>query len=532
MNSSPENHQPEDKLRLIEFMVDHAAEGIFMIGKDGRILYVNNSACQKLGYSREELLQMEAFTIDPNFKQEKIFEFWERIRTQEVINIESVQRTKRGMVIPTEVTINYLKYGEDELLVAFVKDITERKEEEYLKNISFTIFQSFNKSTSLNKLILAIRNELSKILDTTSLKIILRNARTGKNDLFYAKEGSISVSEMDLQGTLAGWIFNKKTSTLLTSDDIKQLQEDGSVYAQSAIPDLWLGAPLFVGTDVTGIISLESWSNDEPLTEHHLEIMEFVCSQISLSIQRRQSEEALRISESNLRESNVSKDKFFSIIAHDLRGPFNAIIGFSELLRTDFDTFSDSEKRTMIRNIHDASLSTFKLLENLLEWSRIQTGRSKPKPVSVDLSNIVNTSMTFLKPQSEKKNIKLFSGIHFGTLAFCDENMLTTVIRNLISNAIKFTNPGGEVRISAIPEENHVEVVVSDNGIGIQPENLEKLFQLDESFKTGGTDGERGTGLGLLLCKEFIEINQGRIWATSKVGKGSQFCFILPSANQ
>ncbi len=532
MKPTPETQQPEDKLRLIEFMVDHAAEGIFMIGKDGRILYANNSGCQKLGYSRDQLLHMEAYIIDPNLKQEKILEFWERIRTQEVITIESVQVTQRGMVIPTEVTINYLKYGEEELLVAFVKDITERKEEEYLKNISFTIFQSFNKSTSLNKLILDIRNELSKILDTTSLKIILRNARTGKNDLFYAKEGSISVSQMDLQGTLAGWLFDKKKSALLTTDDIKKLQEDGSVYARSAIPDLWLGAPLFVGTDVVGIISLESWSNDEPLTTHHLEIMEFVCSQISLSIQRRQSEEALRISEANLRESNISKDKFFSIIAHDLRGPFNAIIGFSELLRTDYDTFSSTEKRTMIRNIHDASLSTFKLLENLLEWSRIQTGRSKPKPGSVDLSTIVNNSLTFLKPQSEKKNIKLFSGIHFGTVAFCDENMITTVIRNLISNAIKFTNIGGEVRISAVPKESHVEVIVTDNGRGIHPENIKKLFQLDESFKTGGTDGERGTGLGLLLCKEFIEINNGRIWVTSTVGKGSQFSFILPVADQ
>lgn len=513
-------------------MVDHAAEGIYMIGKEGKILYANNSVCRKLGYSREQLLSMDAFSIDPNFNQEQIETFWDRIRDKGAITIESVQQTKLGFVIPTEVTLNHLKYGEDELLVAFVKDITERKEEEHLKNISFTIFQSFNKSTSLNKLILDIRNELSRILDTTSLKVILHNPRTGQQDLFTARDGQITVSKIEMNGTLAGWLFKNGKPALLLEDEIRKMKDDGILHAEMPVPRIWLGAPLFIGEEVSGIVSLESERNADAFTDHQLEILEFVCSQISLSIQRRQSEEALRVSESNLRESNASKDKFFSIIAHDLRGPFNAIIGFSELLHTDYDTFDESEKKGMIRNIHDASVSTFKLLNNLLEWSRIQTGGSKPKPESVDLSTVANNSITALKPLSEKKNIKLFSGIPFGTVAFCDENMISTVIRNLISNSIKFTRNGGEVRLSALVREKYIEVDVSDTGIGIAAEHLRKLFKIDESFKTGGTDGERGTGLGLLLCREFIEINGGKIWATSQEGVGSQFRFILPKFNQ
>jgi len=516
---------------MIEFMVDHAAEGIYMIGKEGQILYVNESACKTIGYSREQLLTMSAFDIDSNFKKERLQEFWKRIRAQEVITIESVQHTQNGMVIPTEVTINLLQYGGDELLVAFIKDITERKEEEHLKNISFTIFQSINRSTSLNKLILDIRNELSKILDTTSLKVILLNPRNGQTDQFYAREGRIVVDKVDVKGTLTGWMFEKKQPAILSENEIKKLVDKGDIHLKNSTPRIWLGAPLFTGDGVTGIISLESHDDTEAFTEHHLEIMEFVCSQISLSIQRRQSEEALKISERNLRESNASKDKFFSIIAHDLRGPFNAIIGFSDLLHTDFNTFDETEKKAMIHNIHKASVSTYKLLENLLEWSRIQTGGSKPNLESVDLSTIANSSLTFLKHQSEKKQIKLFSGIPFGTVAFCDENMITTVIRNLVSNAIKFTNKGGEIRIWAIPKDKHIDVVVADNGIGIIPENLHKLFRLDESFKTSGTEGERGTGLGLVLCHEFIQLNGGKIWAESTLGEGSQFRFTLPKFN-
>lgn len=522
--------QAEDKLRLIEFIVDHAAESVYMIGKEGQILYVNESACHTLGYSRDQLLSLNAIKIDPHFQKERLEEIWERIREQKTVTFESTQLTHLGMAIPTEVAINFIRFEDDELLVAFIKDITARKEEEHLKNISFTIFQSINRSTSLNKLIIDIRNELSKILDTSSLKVILLNTRNGQTDEFYSRNGQIVVKKVDVTGTLPGLIFKRKQPALLVEDEIRKLKIKESKGPSGNIPRIWLGAPLFTGDEVIGIISLESDSDPNAFTGHHLEIIEFVCSQISLSIQRRLAEEALKISESNLRESNASKDKFFSIIAHDLRGPFNAIIGFSELLHTDYSMFDEDEKKAMIRNIHEASVSTFKLLENLLEWSRIQTGGSKPHLDSVDLSTITNSSLTFLKPQSEKKNIKLFSGIHYGTAAYCDENMITAVIRNLISNAIKFTNAGGEVRIGATIKDNCIEVVVADNGVGIAPDNLLKLFRLDESFKTGGTEGERGTGLGLILCKEFIELNGGKIWATSTVGRGSQFKFSLPKA--
>jgi two-component system sensor histidine kinase/response regulator len=245
-------------------------------------------------------------------------------------------------------------------------------------------------------------------------------------------------------------------------------------------------------------------------------------------IQRKQSEDALRQSEVQLRNSNATKDKFFSIIAHDLRGPFNAIIGFSDLLYNDYNHFDESEKISMIKNIHDASLGTFKLLENLLEWSRIQTGRSVPNFEPVDLCTIANTSLTFLKPMAEKKNIKLFSGIHFGTIAFCDENMTTTIIRNLISNAIKFTPFGGDVRIWATMKETLVEITVGDTGVGMPPEIIQKLFLLDKSVKSRGTAGEMETGLGLILCKEFVELNGGTIEVESEPGKGSKFRFTLP----
>ncbi|MCD4745167.1 MAG: tetratricopeptide repeat-containing sensor histidine kinase [Bacteroidales bacterium] len=236
----------------------------------------------------------------------------------------------------------------------------------------------------------------------------------------------------------------------------------------------------------------------------------------------------LRISEQKLREVNATKDKFFSIIAHDLKNPFNAIIGFSNLLYEDFNKFNENEKKSFIKNIKDASESTFKLLQNLLDWSRTQTGKIEINPEIIDISTIVNDNISILKTNADTKNIKILSEVSFNTMAYADENMIKTVLRNLLSNAIKFTPKSGEVKIFADPFNNFIEVCISDTGIGISKENIENLFRIDKQFKTKGTVDEPGSGLGLILCKEFIEKNGGEIWAESELGKGSKFKFTLP----
>lgn len=242
----------------------------------------------------------------------------------------------------------------------------------------------------------------------------------------------------------------------------------------------------------------------------------------------RKSQSILKQSELSLRDANATKDKFFSIIAHDLKNPFNAIMGFSNLLYEDFDDFTETDKRKFIKNIWDAAESTYKLLENLLHWSRAQTGNISYKPEHVDLSIVANENITVLKPHAEGKRIKLSSNIGYTTEVFADTNMIHTVIRNLVSNAVKFTKKGGSVTISSRADGEFEQICITDTGIGISKENISKLFKIDEQFKTDGTANEKGTGLGLILCKEFVEKNGGRIWVESELGKGSKFCFTVP----
>jgi signal transduction histidine kinase len=236
------------------------------------------------------------------------------------------------------------------------------------------------------------------------------------------------------------------------------------------------------------------------------------------------------ISELNLKLNhlNNTKDKFFSIIAHDLRSPFNAIIGFSELLSEQIreKNYENIEEYALI--IQNSSQRTMDLLKNLLEWARLQTGKIEFIAVDFLLNDLLTETIELLNDAASQKSIQIFNTIHQEITILGDKSMIGTVLRNVISNAIKFSNPGGKIKISTEKNENGIVFLVSDNGIGISKEDQLRMFRIEENFSVKGTQNEKGTGLGLILCKEFIETYGGKIWVESEEGVGSTFYFTLP----
>jgi len=236
-----------------------------------------------------------------------------------------------------------------------------------------------------------------------------------------------------------------------------------------------------------------------------------------------------------LKKLNDTKDRFFSIIGHDLRSPFNAILGFSELLEEEYERFSETEKKQFISNIRNASKNTYKLLHNLLEWASSQAGIKEYRPVIFDLSTLVNDNLIMIHSQLQQKKIAIISKVPKNTMTYADQEMINTVLRNLISNAVKFTYEGGAIIIESkdlLPgqppqAEEQILVSVKDNGTGIQPEDIEKLFNIEKKTKKEGTAKEIGTGLGLIICKDFVERNRGKIWAENNDGNGSTFYFTV-----
>jgi signal transduction histidine kinase len=229
-----------------------------------------------------------------------------------------------------------------------------------------------------------------------------------------------------------------------------------------------------------------------------------------------------------LRELNASKDKFFSIIAHDLKSPFNSIIGFCDLLVEQVKN-KDIERITEYANIViKSSNKAMDLLMNLMEWSRSQTGRMEFNPEYFDLVSCINKTIQFYAEIAIQKTITIKNMLPHQASVLADKEMISTVLRNLISNAIKFTMPGGMIVVSATEKQNEIIFSVSDNGVGISKKSIKKLFQIDQSYSTRGTKEETGTGLGLIICKEFVEKHKGKIWAESEEKIGSTFYFSLP----
>jgi PAS domain S-box-containing protein len=240
------------------------------------------------------------------------------------------------------------------------------------------------------------------------------------------------------------------------------------------------------------------------------------------------AERVIKESETKLHQLNADKNRFISILGHDLKSPFNNLLGLSEVLTDEITSLKTEEIEDIAKDIQKSAKIANKLLDDILMWARTQQGKIPFKPQILNFKDIFKGTLEILTPNASAKNITINYSATDEINVFADIDMIKTVLRNLVSNAIKFTNNGGSINIDAKQNSENVIISVSDNGIGIPPENLTKLFDISEVITTTGTAKETGTGLGLLLCKEFVEKHGGKIWVESEVGKGSDFKFTLP----
>jgi len=251
-------------------------------------------------------------------------------------------------------------------------------------------------------------------------------------------------------------------------------------------------------------------------------------SRVFTHLELKKAKDIIKLQNEKLRELVNTKDKFFSIIAHDLKSPFNGLIGLTELINTLYESMDTESLKNSISDLNYTAKKMVNLIENLLEWARNQTNMIECKPIKVSVFELVDDTVQILINSANDKNISIYNDINYDMKCFADPNMIKTVLRNLIANAIKYTREGGSVTITAIKKDNFLEVTVSDDGIGISNDDINRLFRIDVKFTMNGTKNEQGTGLGLIICKDFIEKNGGNIWVKSKLNHGSDFKFTLP----
>ncbi len=277
-------------------------------------------------------------------------------------------------------------------------------------------------------------------------------------------------------------------------------------------------------------LSKQKWLNNQVnLQNQELTMQAKTLGEINQLLSKQTIE--IRTQQEEFKKLNSTKDKFMSLFAHDLKSLMSSIIGFSQILEKQYDNLSEEKRKKFISIIKTSSVSTYSLLENLLEWSRSQSNNIAYSPTKIKIGDIVNDVFSQLEPNARKKQIALIDSTNKNTEVFADKYMITTVLRNLASNAIKYSKEGSNVEIgNKITDSSWVELTVSDNGVGMTEEQVKSLFKIENAESTVGTKGEKGTGLGLLICVDFIKKHNSSIHVKSSPGKGSVFSFKIDLA--
>ena len=515
-------------------LLNNIPDSIYFKDLESKFIKVNNAAVKKLGFKNdEELIGKTDFDIFKKVHAYKAFEDEQRIikSGEPLVGVEEIEVWHDGKVTHASTTKLPLKDDSGKIIGTFgiTRDITERKEFEEIQKAQYKISEAVHSTPNIMTLYKKIHDVVRELMHAENFYIALYD---DKNELisfpYFVDEFDEPPKTRGLRKGLTEYVLKTGVDVLVDREKDEELKSKGEVELIGEMQSIWLGIPLKIEDKVIGVMAVQDYRNEKVYGEKERQILLFVSEQIAIAIDKKRSAEALEKYSEELNQLNITKDKFFSIIAHDLKNPFITLLGFSDMLIHEYDELTEEEKLQYITEIRNSAKSSHELLENLLEWSRSQTGRLEYEPHQFDIYELVRRNFLLLNPMAKTKGIQLICEVKENSSVYGDFDMVNTVIRNLISNAVKFTNKGGEIRISTETENGFLKLCICDNGVGMDEIALNKLFKLGEQNTTRGTSKESGSGLGLILCKEFIEKNFGKIWAESKIGDGSRFNFTIP----
>ena len=486
---------PEDKLKpelTYKILFEDSGASIIIINKEGFYLFVNSRAADNMGGKPEDIIGRSILEFLPQKKAEKFLE-----RNRRLIEAGTSEKYEDTFELPSGIktfliTDHVLKDEDNKgyALQSSSIDITERKKSEV----------ALHESEKMYRLI-------TQNLPGTTVMLFDQNLR------YLLFEGYLHPA----LGYSTNEIVGKTLWEVLPPSRAEQL---APIY-QNALKGVPFENYISEFNDHVFSVNVMPVKNSQGLIDRGLIVSQDIT-------ERKQAEQTLQENEERLRALNATKDKFFSIIAHDLKSPFNSILGLSDFLVEQILEKKYENLEEYAATIRDSAQRTMNLLSTLMEWSRTQTGRMAYIPKKTEIVSLIEEVTNLLNDSARQKSIMILKELPDCMFAFVDNAMFSTVMRNLISNAIKFTNPGGKINVLLEDDIKYIRVSVHDTGIGINQDRIESLFRIDENHSTTGTQNEKGTGLGLILCKEFVEKHSGKIWVESVLDKGSTFFFTIP----
>lgn len=528
--------QIKSKELLYRSLFTNSVDGIFLI--DGQIIDCNQAILDLLQYEREEFIGLFPSKFSPEFQPSGKNSF-NYINEKISLALNGViqrfywaPKRKDGKLVDTEISLSMVMIGGKKLVQAVVRDITERLQNEKLREAIFAISETAYTVSDMYNLYEKVHQEVSNLMPAKNFYIALLDEKQNMISFPYFVDEFDPPQEPKKSGRgLTEYVMRVGTPALIDAKKDLELREQGEVDLIGAPQAIWLGVPLKIEGKTFGVIVVQDYENENAFGDYEVQILSFVAAQVAQVIERKRNADEMKKITLELQQLNATKDKFFSIIAHDLRNPFITILGFSDLLLSDYSELSDEERKFYLEEMKKSAELSHNLLQNLLQWSRSQTGRIEFNQSALFLHHVINSNFDLLYGSAEKKDIKMVSEVSVDIKLFADEDMLNTVLRNLLTNSIKFTPRHGTITVSASLNKSMAQISVSDTGVGMDESALNNLFRIDISHSSHGTDREAGTGLGLILCKEFVEKHGGTISVSSAPGKGTTFTFTIPMAS-
>ena len=502
----------------------------------GNILEVNMAAINQTGYSRDELLKMNIINdLSVKGTGEIDTEAWEeKLLIGETVATVEKKKKKDGTEYWTEMIVTNIDFKGEKASLSINHDITERKRYEHIQKALFQISNAVITTDNLEQLIQLIQLELGAIIDTTNFYVALYEPSNDTISLPFMADEKDIISSFPAGKTLINYVIKTKKPLLANKEKLASLEKSGHIEIFGSDSEIWLGVPLKVEGEVTGVLAVQSYTDKNAYNESDMEILVFVSDQISISIERKRKEQKLLSALEKATESDKLKSAFLATMSHELRTPLNAIIGFSDLINKSLPIEDVYEYATIINSSGNHLLN---IVEDLFDITLIESGETKINNKEVEINsflNDINKAIIIEQNKLEKNNINLnliIPNSDEKVILFTDSLKLKQIFNNLLKNALKFTHNGHinfGFGIEEIQGKSYCKFYVQDTGIGISKDKHDVIFDIFRQIDDSHTRTYEGTGIGLSISKKLTELLGGKIWLESEEDVGSAFYFTIP----
>jgi len=526
----------KESLSILKSIIEATNNGILIVSIEGDIVMYNRMFLKMWRIPKSYIenkngdLLLE-YLIPQVEKPKQFLDKIKELRKDRFAQSYDILRLKDGKIFERISKPQYIGENFVGRVLSF-RDVTKEKHDTILQSALYKITNSSLSNENIIKFYEKIHKTIKKLMYAKNFYIAIYNKKTKELKYpYYIDEFDEPATSVNISNSLTEYIIKNNIPLLASPEKVEDLILERKIDPIGTPSVDWLGVPFVVNENVTGALVVQSYNTRIRYGEYDKKALTFISQHIANALGHKMNQENIKKYTKELEELNQNKNKLFSIISHDLRSPFQPLLGLSDMLANDIDSLEKEEIKEYANELNKIIRNQFNLLENLLNWSKLKSNTILFVPKSIELEKLLKKIVIRLNENLVKKNINVKYLMDKNIFVKADETMLASIIQNLISNAIKFSYKNSDIKIKAGKNGKLAIIKVIDSGIGINEEAVDNLFRLGSKFTSLGTEQEIGSGSGLILSKELVEKNNGKIWVEKNKDKGSTFTFTIPLAN-